>query len=184
SGLRWTHMLITHADTSTFSCKVQPEIGYAAKTEFHVNCDIKVVNRKFEIFSSNVNELLLASGPKVEDLPFILSFNDKVKVKLTDQLNLHTDFAVVDVTVKSILENVTSNEKLNVTLQKLFFDEHSNKSLIGLMNSTKYDQKMQTFMALANEFASLPKNDTYEETIKVFEIKMMDMMEKGVLLKK
>ncbi|KAG5883389.1 hypothetical protein JTB14_012739 [Gonioctena quinquepunctata] len=78
----------------------------------------------------------------------------------------------------SILENVTSNEKLNETLQKLFFDKHSNESLIGLMNSTKYDQKMQTFMALANEFASLPKNDTYEETIKFFEIKMMDMMEK------
>ncbi|KAG5883395.1 hypothetical protein JTB14_012745 [Gonioctena quinquepunctata] len=171
-------LLNTHADIKSLTCKLQPEVGYAAKTKFHVTCDAKVLNRKYEVFSSNVNDILLASGTKLEDLSFVLSFNDKVKVKLLDPYRSDSVSALVDVTLKSFFENVTNKEELKIMAKKGFFDEHSDESLIGLMNSKKHDELMQTIMALANEFALLQKNDTYADTIRDFDNQMLEMLEK------
>ncbi|KAG5858445.1 hypothetical protein JTB14_013249 [Gonioctena quinquepunctata] len=82
--------------------------------------------------------------------------------------------------MKSIFENVTNEEELKIIARKEFFDENSNESLIGLMNSKKHDKLMQTIMALANEFALLQKNDTYADTIKDFDNEMLEMIEKVI----
>ncbi|KAG5863088.1 PKD/REJ-like domain, partial [Gonioctena quinquepunctata] len=173
-------LLHTHADIKSFTCKLQPEVGYAAKTIFHLNCDAKVTNRKYEVFSSNKNDVLLTSGTKLADLAFVLSVNDKVKVKLIDPYRSESVSTLVDVTLKSIFENVTNEEELKIIARKEFFDENSNESLIGLMNSKKHDKLMQTIMALANEFALLQKNDTYADTIKDFDNEMLEMIEKVI----
>ncbi|KAG5888438.1 hypothetical protein JTB14_008389 [Gonioctena quinquepunctata] len=78
--------------------------------------------------------------------------------------------------VKSTFQDVTNKDELKNEVQKQFFDENSNQSLINLISSNKHDELMQTVMISVGNLVGWPKEQDFEDTIKYYNIKILDMM--------
>ncbi|KAG5879811.1 hypothetical protein JTB14_035891 [Gonioctena quinquepunctata] len=167
--------LITHYRPRMDSCEIKPMEGIALKTKFFVKCipDYDEDNI-YELYSLNT-ELLLTSGPHLEDLPIILGASDTIEVKLIDKHHVFKSKELT-VTVKSTFRDVTNKDELKNEVQKQFFDENSKQSLINLIGSKEHDQLMQTFMVLVGNLVELPKEQGFEDAIKDYDIKILDMM--------
>ncbi|KAG5876094.1 hypothetical protein JTB14_005109 [Gonioctena quinquepunctata] len=183
--IKATFDLITHSFTSLRSCEMNPKEGYAVKTQFLVQClsnPSNVSGRYFEIYATqNDKDYLLAAGPNPEYLPFILKANDKVKVKLMDKFHIHYS-KLLDVTVKSVFENVTTKEDLKREIQRLFFDKNSNQSIDNLLKSKNYDQLMQSFRVLSGDLAKLSENGEFKDIIKGYNMGMLERISEVTII--
>ncbi|KAG5879814.1 hypothetical protein JTB14_035892 [Gonioctena quinquepunctata] len=155
-----SQILVTQGPTDLSACEIQPKRGIAGRTKFRIDCGDQPKNRNFEILSvKGTIETVLAHGSNLDDLKFSLGTTNRVKFKTPS-------------------DKIPTIEELKNSTQERFFDEHSNGSLIGLINSKKHDEAIERLMILADELEILPINDTYDDAVKDYNIKMLDSMGK------
>ncbi|KAG5869602.1 hypothetical protein JTB14_032634 [Gonioctena quinquepunctata] len=76
--------LTTSQKIGNYSCEINPKSGLALETVFRVNCTFQeVVPNFYEL--KDERDFLLAGGPNLEELPFLLDGNKVVKVNFCDE---------------------------------------------------------------------------------------------------
>ncbi|KAG5884806.1 hypothetical protein JTB14_019492 [Gonioctena quinquepunctata] len=171
-----TITLRTSQKTGPYSCEINPKIGLSLKTKFRVNCTFQE-QLPFLFELRDEWEFLVASGPNVEELPFLLNGNKVVTVNFFDEDHVCYGSDDLDVTVTSVFDRITTNEDLKKEVEDLFFDENSNKSLRNLMNSKEYDEFVQYYKILTQGFGTLDKKDEFKDIIEDYDKKLLKMLE-------
>ncbi|KAG5869001.1 Polycystic kidney disease protein 1-like 2, partial [Gonioctena quinquepunctata] len=158
---------------------------YEANTEFSRIRDYLFLKPNVmetdQTYLVTLEEYQLTQGPDLKELSFVLNENAKVKVELMDEYG-YSNSVDVDVTVAKAFQEMNTKEELINEVNNKFLDDNSKNSLKNMIRSKKFGEVMQFLNVLTEELAQIKKNDEFGDTIKIYDMKIMNMLKEVPLI--
>ncbi|XP_074031697.1 location of vulva defective 1 isoform X14 [Leptinotarsa decemlineata] len=169
--------LLTHKGPKLRYCQLNPDIGTALVTDFHVICGQEPGSYTYKIYLvSDDVEFLLTTGTSLYDMPFHLNENSDIRIEIIDEYHF-TDSVTVFAEVIKLPGQSQPDGKPNAEyIEGKYFNAAQDLSVFNLLSSNRTHQLLQTLNMLTDELPKLP-NVTLN-VLKEYHLKTLDILRK------
>nr|XP_023030426.1 uncharacterized protein LOC111518254 isoform X2 [Leptinotarsa decemlineata] len=169
--------LLTHKGPKLRYCQLNPDIGTALVTDFHVICGQEPGSYTYKIYLvSDDVEFLLTTGTSLYDMPFHLNENSDIRIEIIDEYHFTDSVTVFAEVIKLPGQSQPDGKPNTEYIEGKYFNAAQNLSVFNLLSSNRIHQLLQTLNMLTDELPNLP-NVTLN-VLKEYHLKTLDILRK------